>query len=507
MLIMRQARIAARGRFAHGRFELPATPVEQLEVRSASNQSDVVGVFPCGAEDCDEVLDSAREALALWRGLTLEARLEVVARIERPLQQRLPELAVRMQRELGRPPWEIQRELGGLVPRLHELRELGRDQLADTNHAHARVRRRPHGVVAILGPVMLPLASSHTHVVAALIAGNTVVWKPSPLAAASAQLYVEALLAAGLPAGVFNLVQGGAAVGRRLLADPRVDAAVFTGTAAHARELRGALVDRLDLTMMFHTGAKNPAVVLDDADLDAAASEIVQGAFFTAGQRCTAISRVLVARARLEPLLDRLAAACERLRPRPAQRPTVMGPMFSRERRDAFVAALAAAQADGASVVVPTENDPESLYVAPSIHLVDEPTRAARYRDTELFGPDLLVEPVDDLADALGRLRGRGGLYASLFSADSQSWLHFTRVVESGALLRNHAPISVSGRLSFMARGREAGARGPHALYAMARETAICHEATGAALPFADELVEPAPVDAPSARASGGGRS
>src|ERR1044071_3852319 len=123
-----------------------------------------------------------------------------------------------------------------------------------------RVQRRAHGVVGVVSPVMLPLATAHGHLIAALIAGNTVVWKPSSLTAGSAQLYIEVLSAAGLPMGVVNLVQGRAAAGRQLLAHAAIDAAIFVGSRTHACDVRRALCDRLEVAALVHAGAKNPAL-------------------------------------------------------------------------------------------------------------------------------------------------------------------------------------------------------------------------------------------------------
>jgi acyl-CoA reductase-like NAD-dependent aldehyde dehydrogenase len=477
MIPARQALVAPRGFLANGKFTLPTAVARQLEVRSAANPDELVAVMPCGDDDVSEVVASAVKARRAWQRMQIDARAELVSRIERPLQQRFGELAVRMQRELGRAPWECERELSGLVPRLHDLISGARAQLA----ARAQERPRPLGVVAVLGPAMLPIATSHGAIVAALIAGNTVVWKPSPLAAASAQLYAEALQAAGLPPGVFNLVQGDERVGERLVADPDVDAVVFTGSRDHALELRRATAERLDLALILHVGTKNPAVVLEDADLERAAREIAACAFLTAGQRCTAIGRVLVEASVLEPFLVALVDAAERIPLGPGRR-SLMGPMFSPGRLDAFLHELAAAEESGAFPLVKPQRRPGSLSITPSIHVVEDASAARRYLERELFGPDLAVEPVDDLADAVGRLSS-GTLYATLFSESARAWQEWASSVEAGALLRNHTAVAISGRLSFAAPGREMGVRGPRALAAMTRPSALCPAPTGLALP------------------------
>jgi succinylglutamic semialdehyde dehydrogenase len=476
MAVTRQARVQPRGRFARGRFTLSPAAAEQIEVRSPANPSDVVAVFPCGADDVDDAVASAAEALPRWRALAVETRAQMLARIETALRPLTAELQVRMQRELGRLAWECQRELSGLAPRLRDVLGSAGELLADRRtHAGMKVSRRPHGVTALLGPVMFPLATSHGLIVSALVAGNTVVWKPSPLTAASAQLYAEALASAGLPPGVFNLVQGGAGVGERLVTHASVDAAVLVGSAESARAVRRAVVDRLDLKCIYHVGAQNSALVLEDADAALTVKQLLQGAFATAGQRCTAIGRVLVQASVLEPFLAELATACRHLVAGTGPRAS-FGPMFSLGRVERLLQKLAAAEAGGARVIVAPEVRRGSCMVGPSLHLSE------RSADEELFAPHLQVEPVADLESALARLRG--GNYATLFSQSRRAWSAFSAGADAGALLWNHSPHVLSARVPFAARGRESSARGAGALLAFTREAAAGDAPTGAPLPF-----------------------
>jgi acyl-CoA reductase-like NAD-dependent aldehyde dehydrogenase len=476
--VTRQARIQPRGRFVGGRFSLPSASAAQLEVRSPINPADVLAVFPCGADDADEAVAAAAAALPAWRARSVEARAEVLARIADALAPLSMELLVRMQRELGRPGWECQRELDGLVPRVRDVLDMARAELAERrDRASVRVAPRPLGVTAILGPVMFPLATSHGLIVAALAAGNTVVYKPSPLAATTAQLYAEALAAAGLPPGVFNLVHGDDAVGQRLVAQPRVDAVVFAGSADNARAIRRATADRLNLRTILHPGTRNSALVLDDAEVATTVRELLQGAFATAGQRAGAISRVLVAAPVIEPFLDELAAAARRLVVATPGPRSHLGPMFSRARAEQFLARLTAAEAEGARpVLAPSAR---GALVTPSIHFA-EAGAAKRFRAEEPFGPSLLVEPIADLDDGIARLAP--ALYATLFSASRRAWQKFS-AVEAGALLWNHAPASLSARVPFAAPGC-APSRGAAALRALTRDAAVCDAATGPSLAF-----------------------
>ncbi len=438
--------VEARGRYVDGRFTAAERATAVIEVRASADPVDLVGQFPIGADDVDRALSAALAAAPKWATLDIESRLAALNNIETPLAKRSPELLALLQRELGRPAWECERELSGLLGRLRGMIENGASLVGDTRAtAMARVAHRPLGVVVVLGPVMPPLGISHTQILAALVAGNTVVWKPSPLCAASAQLYAEILDGASLPPGIFNMVQGDADVGRALVQDARVDGVVFIGSEAHGDEVRARC--RPGVKLVQNLGAKNPAVVLDDAELPWAAREIAESAFITAGQRCMSLSRVLVHR----HVADRFCGLLvdETLKLKVGGPEAFTGPLFTQARLDRFVARTAELTATGVRTLLGGERRPPGWFLTPSVRLVEDPQAARTYLDEELFGPDLAVEVVDDLDAAIARCNhGSHGLCASLFSVSNRRWDHFSRHLVAGALLHNRGPHTASGRLS-----------------------------------------------------------
>ena len=250
--------IVARGRLCGERFHLPQELRGELQSRSPAEPSDVLGVFPFGTEDVPEAVVAASRAAGPWAQLELEQRLMLIDGIRPELIRCAPELTRLMVRETGRPPWECQREVQGLLSRIDQIRADAPKLLGDRGYGDlpARVTSLPLGVVAVLGPAMLPLSSSHTHIIAALATGNTVVWKPSPHCPAAAQLYAEIMHLSGLPPGVFNMIQGDDTVGWELCHHPQVDAVVFTGSAEHGRALRRSFHERFEQKLILHLGAK-----------------------------------------------------------------------------------------------------------------------------------------------------------------------------------------------------------------------------------------------------------
>jgi acyl-CoA reductase-like NAD-dependent aldehyde dehydrogenase len=473
------ASIKARGRLCGERFHLPAEPLGELVSRSPANPADLLGVFPYGREDVHEATMAASRAARAWAHVPLEQRLLGLDGLRPELIRCGPELVRCMARETGRPVWECQREVAGLVSRIDQVCSDAPQLLADRGYGDlpARVMSVPLGVVAVLGPAMLPLSTSHTHIMAALAAGNTVVWKPSPHCPATAQLYAEIVHMSGLYPGAFNLVQGDDEVGWALSHDARVDATVFTGTTGHGRALRKSFGERFEHKLILHLSAKNAAVVMEDADLELAAYEVVTSAFQSAGQRCTATSRVLVHRAILDEFIARLLDQTAALRIGAASKDVFMGPMLSEARLQTFLGRRAAAQDQGAEPLRAGERlDQPGHFATPSLHLVRKRLHDSDYQQQELFGPDLAIYPVADLDDALHLCdAGPYGLCAALFTQSPQRWRRFCEELRVGSLLWNRGTGSPSGRMPFGGAKASGGGLlgGADAMAALRREVSL----------------------------------
>lgn len=471
--------IVARGRLCGERFYLPQEPRGEIVSRSPVDPADVLAVFPLGREDVPEAVVAASRAARPWAQVSLEQRLQALDSIRPELIRCAPELTRCLVRETGRPPWECQREVQGLLSRIDQIRADAPKLLGDRGYGDlpARVTSLPLGVVAVPGPAMLPLSTSHTHIVAALAAGNTVVWKPSPHCPASAQLYAEILHLSELPPGTFNMIHGDDTVGWELCHHPQVDAVVFTGSTEHGRALRQSFCDRFEQKLILHLGAKNAAVVMEDADLELSAYEVATAAFQSAGQRCTSTSRVLVHAAVLDEFVARLIDQTVALRVGPPAKDIFMGPMLSEERLQRFLSRVAAAKTQGAEPLHGSVRlDRPGYFVSPSVHLVQKRQADSDYQHSELFGPDLAVYPIVDMDDAL-QLADSGpyGLCASLFTESPQRWRRFCEELRAGSLLWNRGTASPSGRMPFGgAKASGYGGRGgADAMTALRREVAL----------------------------------
>jgi acyl-CoA reductase-like NAD-dependent aldehyde dehydrogenase len=406
--------------------------------------------------------DAAASAAPQWAALRLDQRWAALEAFRAALLNRAHDLADAITRETGKLQSEANGEAAALVSRFDLVHGQVRRLLAETDDSatiDAWMTWRPHGVVGVIGPFNYPLHLCHAHVVPALLLGNTVVVKPSETTGLCGQVYAECALAAGLPAGVLNVVHGAGAAGAALVVDERVRGLCFTGSWATGRRIQEAALERPELLVALEMGGKNPAVVLADADLRQAAHEIAVGAYLTTGQRCTCTERVLVERPVADLLTGHLRRIVGGIRYGAPDDPGAYGgPMATRAAADSVRATLQGAADAGVELIARGATGQGPFFVAPTLHRTDG--EIPGYTDTELFGPDLAITVVDDAEHAQQVLRAqRYGLAASVFTACTASYQRFAAATHSGLLHHNRTTNQASGALPFGGVGRSGNFR------------------------------------------------
>jgi aldehyde dehydrogenase (NAD+) len=328
------------------------------------------------------------------------------------------------------------------------------------------VRREPVGVVAAIVPWNSPQATAMTKVIPALLAGCTVVLKPSPETSLDALLLAEILASTGLPKGVVNVVTGGTEAGEHLVAHPGVDKVAFTGSTEAGRRVAavcGAQLKRVTLEL----GGKSAAIILDDADLDATIEGLRLASFMNSGQTCVAQTRILASRSKYAAVVDALATLTAALKVGdPIDAQTEIGPLASRRHRDRVRNYIAIGRDEGARLVVGGTEMPEGLehgwYLRPTLFAdVDNRMRIAQ---EEIFGPVLSVIPYTDVDDAIRIANeSRYGLAGSVWTADVQQGMEIARQIRTGSLGINQYMIdfgSPGGGFKDSGIGREGGPEG-----------------------------------------------
>ncbi|MFT5432501.1 MAG: acyl-CoA reductase-like NAD-dependent aldehyde dehydrogenase [Myxococcota bacterium] len=435
-----------RGNFIDGEFRPPAGDAFSSE--NPASPGTLVLTAASDASAVDTAVDAAAGALGAWRRLSQTERNEWLLRVRSKVAEHKPRLAEAIRLEMGKVQSEALIEAGSIVGKLDGLLRLFPHELPGAaDGAPGEQRHHPLGVVGIIGPFNFPVHLINTHVIPSLLTGNTVVVKPSEVTPLVGQRYAELFADAGLPPGVFNLVHGTGDVGAALAAHTGIRGLVFTGSYGTARRIRQATFDQPFKKVCLELGGKNPAVVLDDADLDHAVREILLGALLTTGQRCTATSRVIASPGIAARLRDRLIDAFSRIQPGPPDDPaTFMGPLANRASRDRFMSLLDTA-GPNSKVLVESRALDGGYYVTPGLY---ELFGASPIVTEELFGPHVAFEVADSEDDAIDRVTSNPfGLSASLFTARRDRFETFYEVVPAGVLNHNRSTNGASGLLPF----------------------------------------------------------
>ncbi len=418
------------------------------------------------ARDAGEAVGAARAAFRAWADRPRAERLEIARRFKAELEARAGDFARDLSRETGKPLWETKAELGSMAGKIEisitAAEERTGERESKTGFGRAVLRHRPHGVMAVLGPFNFPGHLPNGHIVPALIAGDTVVFKPSEETPLAGELMVRAWEAAGLPAGVLNLVQGGRDTGAAVL-EQDIDGLLFTGSAGAGRHFRRAFVDRPEVILALELGGDNPLVVWDAADLAAAAAIVAQSAFVTTGQRCSCARRLIVPRgAAGDEVVEATAALADRLRVGrwdDAEEP-FMGPLISARAAENARKAVEGLTSGGAGVVRGLAVD--GAFVTPAI--LDVEGRNAP--DEEIFAPVLQVRRADSFEQAIDLANATCfGLSAGLVSDDPARWETFLNRSRAGVVNWNRPTTGAAGSMPFGGLG-ESGNHRPSAYYA-----------------------------------------
>jgi 1-pyrroline-5-carboxylate dehydrogenase len=432
---------------------------ETFDDRSPIDTDLVIGRFPVGTrQDVRDAIAAAREAFPAWSGTPWRDRLALLRRAADIISERQFDYAALMALEVGKNRLEA---LGDVEETADLLRYYGAEfEKADgfvkplgSLSATERTRSilRPYGVFGVISPFNFPMALAGGPAGGALIAGNTVVIKPSSDAPLMAWKFCEALRDAGLPPGVLNLVTGpGETVGAELQENPGIDGMVFTGSYEVGMKLYRSFTRDYPRPIITEMGGKNPAIVTRNADLDEAAEGVMRSAFGFDGQKCSANSRVYVERPVARGFVDRLVDKARAISVGdPTRREHWMGPVINQRALDTFTRAVEDARAAGATIeaggeVLREADTARGFFPTPTV-VTGLPLDHRLFRD-ELFVPFLVVGEVDSLDEAIREANDSAyGLTAGIFSRDDAEVRRFLDTIQAGVLYVNRRAGATTG--------------------------------------------------------------
>ncbi len=436
-----------------------ASSGETFESRNPARNSDLIGRFPAStADDVDAAVQAARAAYDGWRLTPAPKRGDVLRRLGDILTERKDELAHAMTREMGKPHFETKGDVQEAIDTAYYAATEGRRLFGHTvpsemdNKFNMSVRQ-PIGVVGVITAWNFPVAVPTWKMFPALVCGNTVVFKPSEDAPHSGMLLVQAMVDAGFPEGVVNLVQGAGAVGSAMVEHPEVEVITFTGSSETGSKI-GAVCGRMHKRFSFEMGGKNPMIVMEDGDLDLAVEGLLWGAFGTTGQRCTATSRLIVHEDVHDELVGMLKDRAEALTLGYGNDDGVeMGPLINADGLEKVERYVGIAKEEGATLVTGGERATgdglaDGHFFEPTIFTGVTPEM--RLAQEEVFGPVLAVIKISSFDEAIEVANGtQYGLSSAVYTRDVARAFRAVRDVEAGITYINGPTIGAEAHMPF----------------------------------------------------------
>lgn len=389
-------------------------------------------------ETVDTAICAARAAFPAWARLDISRRHSLLSQFVALVQEKAEELTQLIATEAGKPLWESKVEANSLVTKLGASVDAYKSRASESDREvrglRSRTRFLPHGVMVVLGPSNFPASMANSHIMPALLAGNTVVFKPSELTPVTGLVVSRLWQQAGLPPGVMNCITGAGQTGKYLVAHKDIDGVLFVGSHAAGMAIRRTLVESPEKIAALEMGGNSPLLIWDYDDVNPIVQVIIQSAFMSGGQRCSAARRLLVREddTKLIPRLVEVARKLKigdfNLKPEP-----YYGPLIRPAAANRVMQRVQELQAGGAELLLaPTQGGPIGTLVTPGLIGVDQ---CDNDRDEEIFGPVLKVYRYKDFADAVALANDtKFGLAAGIVCRSRDRFEDFFYEVRAGIL-------------------------------------------------------------------------
>ncbi len=421
--------------------------------------------------DVDEAVDRARRAWPTWAAQPLATRIELCRRFANEVRKEADRFAELIARETGKPLWEARTEVEAVINKVEisvtsYAERTGQKKFDSALQGTSAVRHKPHGVMVVLGPYNFPAHLPNGHIVPALIAGNVVIFKPSEKTPATGEFLMQCFHKAGLSAAVAQFLPGGPEEGKALVSHRGIDGVLFTGSAQAGIAINKKLAGNPGKIVALEMGGNNPIVVIDTPKITDAAMLIVQSAFTSAGQRCTAARRLIVTKDMYDPIMEEVRSLTKRIIVgEPFANPApFMGPVIDNRAAEQLVESFLYFLSNGGKAIKHLTRPDDNLpFLSPAI--IDTTAMTDR-PDVELFGPLLQVIKVDNFDAAITEAnRTRFGLSASLIGGTPQDYNRFWANIRAGIVNWNRPTNGASSGAPFGGLGLSGNHR-PAAYYA-----------------------------------------
>lgn len=456
-------RMELKGDYFAGQWHSPRTaPQETIEKFSPADLSLKLWSASVWHDHAEAVIQSAQQGFAVWRKLSFEERAVYFRKYQEACKKRQEELSQALAWEVGKPLWEAKTEAAALISKvdvtlsesLERIKTKTIKEVMPKIDGHTILK--PLGPAFVIGPFNFPCHLANGQILSALLAGNSVIFKPSEKTIYSAQLMMECLSEAGFPAGVVNFINGTGKTAGLITGDPRIKAVFFTGSRAVGKMILKNTHQDLKKLVALELGGKNSSIIHFDASVDHALPELLRACFLTSGQRCTSTSIVHIHRSIADSFIDQFKKATARIlvdHPLHAKVPPFMGPLIDGHAEKLYFDFCAQGLKEGAQeILAPQKLELEwkGHYVSPSIHYLEKADLKGKFVQEEIFGPNCCFLPYDDIEEAIQAANcTEYGLAAAVFTRDQRIYQQCLRDIDAGLINLNRSTVGATARLPF----------------------------------------------------------
>lgn len=455
------------GNYFNGSFRLPPTTgphaVENIISRTCpADLSLLLWKAPVDYSDVSRVVESVNAGFLVWKKLTQAERNDFLKKYQDEVSKRKDEIALAISYETGKPLWEAKTEAASVVAKIGVTIEDSLPRIANKHienimpKTNGHVYFKPIGPSLIIGPFNFPCHLANGQILSALVAGNSIIFKPSEKTCYSAQLLIECFHSAGFPAGVINLIQGDGEVARRLLKEKSIKAIFFTGSKEVGKKILEITHNDLSKLVSLELGGKNTTILHYDANMEHALQELLKACFLTAGQRCTSTSIVAIHNSIKDEFINRFHDLAKKIiidHPVEYSREPFMGPLVDQAAVDAYLLFMGMAKREGIQEIMRgkhLEKSKKGHYVSPSIHLAEKWNSDSLFLQSEIFGPNVTFIPYDTIDEAIQIANATEyGLAASVFTKDLNLYNRCIDEIDSGLINFNRSTVGASAKLPF----------------------------------------------------------
>ena len=463
-------KIPFKGHYLNGAFFSPAPATGAIKPRISLSPGDLSDKIMEWTEDrgpIEKACEKGKEASLSWMRIPLEEKKNLFLKLKAIFQKKSRKLAEVIARETGKPLWEARGEARSLAGKvdvtlnesLKLIQEIRIPQAA--GDIPGCIRFRPRGLMVVIGPFNFPMHLPNGQILAALLSGNTAIFKPSEKTPASGQLLTECFDEAGFPKGTLQMIQGGGETSASLCENPLVDGILFTGSFATGEKIRSSIARHHNKILALEMGGKNSALIWDYEDLDQAVSETLKGCFWTTGQRCSSTSRIILNKTLSGDFKRNFIKKAEKLSVGHWKENPFMGPLIDEESVQRFFHHQETITKEGGECLLEGRKlqHPHGHYVTPGIYELEFNPHSA-FQTEETFTPQVGIYEVDTLEEALNIIHHSGyGLVLSLFSENKQIQEEIFYRARVGLLNYNRSTCGASARMPFGGIGRSGNDR------------------------------------------------